>query len=272
MKNSRYAVSCSRPSMFIQFLHDRFSVLTIPVSKILYRAPEAFTTHQAGDAFLYEYAGKRRVSGKYFFDPGILGNNHTPLYAKSCRNQVRNCTLSLAQSQQIYIIDGFMIFIIILVCVVMILAYIWISHYISIAHKRSLHRTNSWDLNICCGKTDIGKTNADIMQHAEVKNFQLIEDIYKLPFADKQFETILCSHTMEHVDHPDRFFEELKRVGKSVTIILPPLYDISAALNIIEHKWLFLTFRRLYVDRLPKRVKLPGARWLHERFGQVKKG
>ena len=55
--------------MFIQFLHDRFSVLTIPVSKILYRAPEAFTTHQAGDAFLYEYAGNNPL--KYVDNLGL---------------------------------------------------------------------------------------------------------------------------------------------------------------------------------------------------------
>jgi hypothetical protein len=259
-------------SLIIQFLHDRCSVFPITARKILDRAPEAFTTHQAWNAFLYEHTGQSRIGGKHFLDPGILGDYHTTLYAKSHCNQVRNGTSkSCVKPANIYNC-WIMIFIIILACIAMILVYIWISHYISIAHKRYLHRKNNWDLNICCGKTDIGKTNADIIKHAEVKNFQLIEDIYKLPFVDKQFDTVLCSHTMEHVDCPDRFFEELKRVGKSVTIILPPLYDISAALNFIEHKWIFLTFRRTYIDRLPKRVKLPGTGWLHRRFGQVKKG
>jgi SAM-dependent methyltransferase len=166
-----------------------------------------------------------------------------------------------------------MIILIIIACIAMIFFYLWISHHISyVVHKRYLHNRNNWDLNICCGKTEVGKTNADIVKHADVKNFKLIEDIYDLPFSDKQFDTVLCSHTMEHVDCPDRFFEELKRVGKSVTIILPPLYDISAALNFLEHKWIFLTFRKTYIDRLPRYVRLPGTSWLHRRFGQINKG
>ncbi len=83
-----------------------------------------------------------------------------------------------------------------------------------------------WDLNICCGKTGAGTINADIIRHAQVPNFVLINDIYRLPFADRQFRKVLCSHTIEHVEQPELFYKELCRVGESVTIILPPLWDI----------------------------------------------
>jgi len=166
-----------------------------------------------------------------------------------------------------------MIFVVIFACIGMILFYTWIAHYISYTiHKRYLLKKQDWDLNICCGKTDVGKINADIVQHASIKNFHLINDIYDLPFKDKQFSNVLCSHTMEHVEDPECFLKELKRVGHNVTIIIPPLYDISAVLNFLEHKWIFLTFRKTYVDHLPRHLRLPCAEWIHRRFGQVKKG
>jgi ubiquinone/menaquinone biosynthesis C-methylase UbiE len=113
-----------------------------------------------------------------------------------------------------------------------------------------------WNLNICCGKTDGGGVNADIFQHKELPNFQLIDDIYNLPFKDRQFDTILCSHTMEHVDHPQKFYKELRRVGRHITIVVPPLYDLAAVLNVFEHKWIFLSCKKEHHE-LPRHVRLP---------------
>ncbi|MEO0997224.1 MAG: methyltransferase domain-containing protein [Pseudomonadota bacterium] len=124
-----------------------------------------------------------------------------------------------------------------------------------------------WDLNICCGSVDGGGINADIVKHADVPNFVLTSDIYQLPFADGQFDTVLCSHTAEHVDDPDRFDAELRRVGREVVYVLPPVWDLAAALNVMEHRWLFLTLRKVH-RRLPRRVRLPFARRLHARLGQ----
>ena len=66
---------------------------------------------------------------------------------------------------------------------------------------------NPW--NICCGRTDGGGINADIVQHGDVPNFVKLDSIYRLPFADGQFEVVLCSHTAEHVQYPQRFDREL---------------------------------------------------------------
>lgn len=140
----------------------------------------------------------------------------------------------------------------------------WYSYHYQ---KRSIISRRSWDLNISCGATDGGGINADIVRHADIANFVLIDDIYHLPFAEGQFGTVLCSHTAEHVDDPARFDLELRRVGREVTYILPPLWDLAAALNVREHKWLFLTLRKVH-RRLPSRVPLPLARRLHARVGQ----
>ena len=133
--------------------------------------------------------------------------------------------------------------------------------------KARILRKGRWDLNICSGKTDGGGVNADIAAHAEVPRFVLIDSVYRLPFKDQQFDTVLCSHTMEHVEDPEAFWQELARVGRKVTIVLPPLWDVAGVLNFWEHRWIFLTFRKK-LDRLPPRVRLPFSRALQRRLGQ----
>lgn len=133
--------------------------------------------------------------------------------------------------------------------------------------KKRIIARDQWDLNICCGKTGAGKINADIVRHARVPNFVLIDDIYNLPFADRQFKRVLCSHTIEHVEQPDLFFRELRRVGESVTILLPPLWDVFAAFNFFEHKWIFLTVRKTH-HSLPIYLPLFFANHIHKFFGQ----
>lgn len=154
---------------------------------------------------------------------------------------------------------------------VLILALIILSQLLNVLSysiiKNRILRRQKWDLNICCGKTDGGGINADIVGHADLPRFVLIESVYRLPFQDHQFETVICSHTMEHVEDPSAFFKELTRVGKQVTIILPPLWDVAGALNILEHRWIFLTFRKLH-HRLPAHVRLPLSRTVQRLLGQ----
>lgn len=133
--------------------------------------------------------------------------------------------------------------------------------------KGRVLRSRTWGLNVCCGKTDGGGVNADIVRHAEVPNFVLLDSIEHLPFRDGEFETVLCSHTIEHVEDPERFFEELQRVGGEVTLVIPPLWDLSAAFNVLEHRWLFLTMRKTH-RRLPPRVRLPLAGFIQRHLGQ----
>jgi len=147
--------------------------------------------------------------------------------------------------------------------------YCVLAHFISYSWlKNRIIKRQKWDLNICCGQTDGGGINADIVFQERVPNCQVIEDIYNLPYREGEFGTVLCSHTIEHVDDPDRFFSELQRVGESVTIVIPPLYDVTAALNFFEHKHLFLSFKKKH-NRLPKYVKLPFADWIHKKLGQI---
>jgi SAM-dependent methyltransferase len=161
-----------------------------------------------------------------------------------------------------------MVFVYLLAAVLAITAVIVFLHWYSYGYlKRAIVRRRRWDLNICCGSTDGGGVNADIVQHSELPNFVHVENIYRLPFADGQFDTVLCSHTAEHVDYPARFDRELRRVANEVVYVLPPIWDLAAALNIREHRWLFLTLRKVHY-RLPPRIPLPFARRLQARIGQ----
>jgi len=145
---------------------------------------------------------------------------------------------------------------------------LWLLNYVSYSLiKPRIVDGRRWDLNICCGKTDGGGINADIVKHDKVPNFVEIDDIYRLPFSDKQFGHVLCSHTAEHVDDPDELDRELRRVGQNVVYILPPLWDLSAVFNVLEHQWIFLSWRKVHTH-LPPRIRLPFSRRIQRTLGQ----
>lgn len=129
------------------------------------------------------------------------------------------------------------------------------------------HRRKKWDLNICCGKTDGGGVNVDIVRHADIPNLVVVEDIYHLPFSNGEFEHTLCSHTIEHVEDPEAFYRELQRVSKEVILVVPPLWDLCAAFNVLEHRSLFLTLRKEHRN-LPRHIPLPFSQAVQERMGQ----
>ena len=139
-----------------------------------------------------------------------------------------------------------------------------VTHYISYFYlKNRIISNQRWDLNICCGKTDGGGLNADIFKHEDVPNFVFIEDIYHLPFAEKEFDRILCSHTIEHVEDPALFYKELTRVGREVTLVMPPIWDVCAVFNVFEHKWIFLSFKKVHIS-LPKYIKLSASSFIQK--------
>jgi SAM-dependent methyltransferase len=135
----------------------------------------------------------------------------------------------------------------------------------SVLKNRILERQR-WGLNICCGRTDGGGVNADIAAHDRLPNLVIV-DVYHLPFRDGHFDTVLCSHTVEHVANPSRFFDELTRVGREVTIVIPPPWDLSAVLNVFEHRWIFLSFKKAH-RTLPRHIKLPCSSFVQDRLGQ----
>lgn len=128
-------------------------------------------------------------------------------------------------------------------------------------------KSRQWDLNICCGKTEHGVINADIFQHQAIKGFVLLDDITDLPFANKQMQRTLCAHTIEHIDDPVAFDQELRRVSDAVVYIVPPMWDLAAQLNFLEHKWIILSPRKVHTQ-LPRMVRNPLSLFYHRYFPQ----
>ncbi len=53
----------------------------------------------------------------------------------------------------------------------------------------------------------------------------IVADGYRLPFKDKSFDYVICSHILEHMKDPKKFIAEIVRVGKAGYIEVPS--DIS---------------------------------------------
>jgi ubiquinone/menaquinone biosynthesis C-methylase UbiE len=58
-------------------------------------------------------------------------------------------------------------------------------------------------------------------RHPEARFFEA--DIEKLPFADREFDTVICTHVLEHVLHIDRAIAELRRVTRRRLLVIVPL-------------------------------------------------
>ncbi|MCC7002166.1 MAG: hypothetical protein IT357_08430, partial [Gemmatimonadaceae bacterium] len=61
-----------------------------------------------------------------------------------------------------------------LAALILISALLWSANFLSYRYlKERTLRERVWDYNICCGETDGGGINADIVQHGDVPRFEL---------------------------------------------------------------------------------------------------
>ena len=75
--------------------------------------------------------------------------------------------------------------------------------------------------------------------HSDGEVRYAVGDLYDLPFEDNAFDTVLCSEVLEHLDHPDRAFRELRRVARRSVVVTVPrepyfrwLNDLGQALGL----------------------------------------
>ena len=77
----------------------------------------------------------------------------------------------------------------------------------------------------------------DLSNHYQDKKFIRLTE-KKLPFKDKEFDFVVASHVMEHVEDIDFFIKELERVSKKGYIELPTkLEDNLVFENEKDHLW-----------------------------------
>jgi len=113
-------------------------------------------------------------------------------------------------------------------------------------------------LEVGCGRGYLAKkmsnrkqiktvTAADIVILDKIKGdsdaIKYIEsNIENLPFKDKQFDTVVCTHTLEHVQNLHTAINELRRVTKRRLIIVVPKqrpykYTFSLHIHFFPYHW-----------------------------------
>ena len=109
--------------------------------------------------------------------------------------------------------------------------------------EKILSENPNWKiLDIGCGHgaNKFATTISDIMdlsEHYKDKTFVKITE-KKLPFKDKEFDFIIASHVVEHVEDVSFFLSELTRIGKKGYIEVPTrLEDNLVFENKKAHLW-----------------------------------
>lgn len=64
-------------------------------------------------------------------------------------------------------------------------------------------------------------------------------DAEHLPFADKEFDYVICKQVLEHAEDPTRFINELMRVGRAGYIETPSLIG-EFLFPKVSHRWVVL--------------------------------
>tara|TARA_Y100000590_G_C15583066_1_gene963098 strand:- start:130 stop:747 length:618 start_codon:yes stop_codon:yes gene_type:complete len=111
--------------------------------------------------------------------------------------------------------------------------------------NKTLAKNSNWNiLDIGCGYTP--NKNASVIadkqnleNHYKNKNFVRILE-KKLPFKDKEFDFVIASHVIEHVEDFEFFIKELERISSRGYIELPSrLGDNLVFENRNDHIWWF---------------------------------
>ena len=109
--------------------------------------------------------------------------------------------------------------------------------------QKTLSENKYWKiLDIGCGYTanEFASTICDIQDLSKFyKDKQFVKlDNKRLPFEDKEFDFVVASHVIEHVEDVSFFISELERVSKKGYIELPSkLEDNLVFENKKEHLW-----------------------------------
>ena len=84
--------------------------------------------------------------------------------------------------------------------------------------------------NVICDVQDLSKS------HPNKSFVQLTEK--KLPFKDKEFDFVIASHVMEHVEDIEFFINELERISKTGYIEVPTILEDNLVFeNKKDHLW-----------------------------------
>jgi SAM-dependent methyltransferase len=92
------------------------------------------------------------------------------------------------------------------------------------------------------GNSDVQRGGLPVAGDVGVREYFSVDlNEFPYPFADKEFDYVICTHVLEHLDDPVRACLELTRIAKSGYVEVPFLYaDVFVRNNDPIHKWLCL--------------------------------
>lgn len=82
---------------------------------------------------------------------------------------------------------------------------------------------SKWNFSQHLNGIEISESGLEKIKSKNIKNLNqvLLFDGYKIPFPDKHFDLVICSHVMEHVEHERVLLREIKRVSKYQVFEVP---------------------------------------------------
>lgn len=85
---------------------------------------------------------------------------------------------------------------------------------------------DEWNFASELHAVEISQSGVDLMQSKKLKHLKSarIFDGYHIPFADDEFDLVILSHVLEHVEFERMLLRELKRVSKFQVIEVPKDY------------------------------------------------
>jgi len=63
-------------------------------------------------------------------------------------------------------------------------------------------------------------------------------DVYKLDFSDNEFDLVICTEVLEHLEFPEKAVEEIKRVSKKYIVFSVPNEPFFILANFLRGKYL----------------------------------
>ncbi len=94
-------------------------------------------------------------------------------------------------------------------------------------------------------------------QHPRI-NFQEAS-VESLPFEDQMFDTVICSHTLEHVCDIQGAIKELRRIGKKLIIVVPRQRPYKYTFDLHINFFPYLHSLRLTMGKTTKQVMCDDA-------------